>query len=91
MVTPLSARDPPIRGITIARFLITITSTLCQGCRIVEQRRAYDCVVIGGGHNGMIAAAYLAKAGKSVCVLERRHLLGSHSGMGNPLAFRRRL
>ena len=76
MVTPLSARDPPTRGITIARFLITITSTLCQGCRTVEQRRAYDCVVIGGGHNGMIAAAYLAKAGKSVCVLERRHLLG---------------
>ena len=38
--------------------------------------KAYDCIVIGGGHNGLVAAAYLARAGKSVCVLERRHVLG---------------
>jgi len=36
----------------------------------------FDCVVIGGGHNGLVTAAYLARAGKSVCVLERRHVLG---------------
>jgi phytoene dehydrogenase-like protein len=36
----------------------------------------YDCIVIGGGHNGLVCAAYLARAGKSVCVLERRHVLG---------------
>jgi phytoene dehydrogenase-like protein len=36
----------------------------------------YDCLVIGGGHNGLVAAAYLAREGKRVCVLERRHLLG---------------
>lgn len=36
----------------------------------------FDAVVIGGGHNGLVTAAYLARAGKSVCVLERRHLLG---------------
>ncbi|CAJ0928714.1 unnamed protein product, partial [Mesorhabditis belari] len=36
----------------------------------------YDAVIIGGGHNGLTAAAYLAKAGKKVCVLERRHILG---------------
>ena len=41
--------------------------------------RKFDCVVIGGGHNGLVAAAYLAKAGKSVCVLERRHVLGGCS------------
>ncbi|MDG2380646.1 MAG: NAD(P)/FAD-dependent oxidoreductase [Pirellulaceae bacterium] len=39
-------------------------------------RASYDCVIIGGGHNGLVTAAYLAKAGKSVCVLERRHVLG---------------
>jgi phytoene dehydrogenase-like protein len=38
--------------------------------------RVYDCIVIGGGHNGLVTAAYLARAGKKVCVLERRHVLG---------------
>ena len=36
----------------------------------------YDCIVIGGGHNGLIAAAYLAKNGKRACVLERRAMVG---------------
>lgn len=43
---------------------------------MVHTNKRYDCVVIGGGHNGLVTAAYLAKAGKSVCVLERRHILG---------------
>ena len=36
----------------------------------------YDAVIIGGGHNGLVSAAYLAKAGRKVLVLERRHVLG---------------
>jgi phytoene dehydrogenase-like protein len=36
----------------------------------------YDVVIIGGGHNGLTAAAYLARAGRKVLVLERRHVVG---------------
>src|SRR6266487_1917581 len=36
----------------------------------------YDVVVIGGGHNGLVNAAYLARGGKKVLVCERRHVLG---------------
>lgn len=37
---------------------------------------SYDVIIIGGGHNGLVNAAYLARAGKKVLVLERRHLVG---------------
>jgi phytoene dehydrogenase-like protein len=44
----------------------------------------YDAVVIGAGHNGLIAAAYLARAGKKVCVLERREVVGGAAVTSEP-------
>lgn len=46
--------------------------------------RDWDAVVVGGGHNGLTAAAYLARAGRSVLVLERRDRLGGACTLERP-------
>jgi phytoene dehydrogenase-like protein len=43
---------------------------------VSNSRQQYDAIVVGGGHNGLTAAAYLARAGRSTLVLERRHMVG---------------
>src|SRR4051794_7189817 len=48
--------------------------------------RRYDAVTIGGGHNALVAAAYLARAGRSVLVLERRDTLGGAAVSERPFA-----
>ncbi|MEG1679333.1 MAG: NAD(P)-binding protein, partial [Stenotrophomonas sp.] len=55
--------------------------------------KQWDAILIGGGHNGLVCAAYLAKAGKRVMVLERRAVVGGaavteefHPGFRNSVA-----
>ena len=49
-------------------------------------RRRWDVVVVGGGHNGLTAAAYIARAGRSVLVLERRPQVGGACTLEQPFA-----
>jgi phytoene dehydrogenase-like protein len=44
--------------------------------RQTDEIVSHDAIVVGGGHNALTAAAYLARAGLDVCVLERRDVLG---------------
>ncbi|MFG2373231.1 phytoene desaturase family protein [Streptomyces sp. NPDC048504] len=48
--------------------------------------RTYDAVIVGGGHNGLVAAAYLARAGRSVLVLERLDGTGGAAVSTRPFA-----
>src|SRR5213593_2341708 len=53
-----------------------------SGCGSAYRRNSaamkstYDAIIIGAGHNGLVTAAYLARAGRKVLVLERREMVG---------------
>src|ERR1700728_414242 len=59
----------------------------------MSKSSTYDALIIGGGHNGLVCAAYLAAGGLKVKVLERRHVVGGaavteefHPGFRNSVA-----
>jgi phytoene dehydrogenase-like protein len=70
---------PPRRALSTSAAVdaaLGSTTTAASGSNADLTSRRWDAIIVGGGHNGLTTAAYLAKAGKSVLVLERRHVLG---------------
>ena len=59
---------------TIARPLAGLLVLHTAGMALSPSR--YDAIVIGAGHNGLVTAGYLARAGLRVLVLERRYVVG---------------
>ena len=51
-------------------------NTVANTASNTASNKLWDAIIVGGGHNGLVCAAYLAKAGRKVLVLERRHVLG---------------
>lgn len=75
-------------GILRESFLVCLYSPNPFSLRgtFVAQEETYDVVIIGAGHNGTSTAAYLAKCGLSVCVLEERPECGGAQETAEPIA-----
>src|SRR3989449_4903789 len=66
-----------VKGRALGRYFFATASNDTWVCRAPwTVAAAWDAVIVGGGHNGLVSAAYLAKAGLKVLVLERRPIVG---------------
>src|ERR1700750_2003099 len=73
---------PPISlTLSLARQLRKSSAVVYKRANFGGSERGMDALIIGGGHNGLVCAFYLARAGLKVTVLERRHILGG-AGVG---------
>src|SRR6202007_3271094 len=70
-VLPCDPSPPPVKCFDSFRICFSR-----GGLAKISMAKKYDVIVIGAGHNGLVNAAYLAKSGKKVPVLERRYVLG---------------
>ncbi|XP_025095771.1 pyridine nucleotide-disulfide oxidoreductase domain-containing protein 2-like isoform X2 [Pomacea canaliculata] len=60
----------------VCRVIHVVRKQHNTGSKHKTFKTSYDAIIVGGGHNGLVAAAYLQKSGLDVCVLERRHVIG---------------
>jgi phytoene dehydrogenase-like protein len=68
LVQPTTYTIQKGKEINLARYL--------YGNQPYKIKDKYDVIIVGAGHNGLVCANYLAKAGKSVLILEKRHVVG---------------
>ena len=69
----------------MSQFYTALRSSLpVSKCTDLVTSKIWDVVIVGGGHNGLTAAAYMARSGVSVLVLERRDVLGGACTLERP-------
>ena len=74
--TPTEAHGPTVRGLFAFAVPISDSNRPFARTHGPAMPNTYDAIIIGAGHNGLVTAAYLAKAGYKVLVLERREIVG---------------
>ena len=74
---PRAHHQPPVRDGRGRRHPASVLQpTAKDGLTMASTDKNYDAIIVGGGHNGLVNGAYLAKAGLKVLIVERRHLVG---------------